>query len=104
MSLGTSCRRKLEEKAKAGDGRVWQAGSSKTQMLTPIASFLLSTLTNMKRKLGEEATGETGVVMKIFLLMKRTLFATCAKELLKADEMLRCQVKVQSGARGSSQA
>lgn len=90
ISLDTSCRRKLEEKADSREcsHKVWWTGSSKTQMFTPTAPFLPPTLINVKRRLGEEARGETGEVMKIFLLMKRSLFATCAKELQKADELL----------------
>ena len=56
-------------------------------MLMPTTPFLLSTLTIMMRRLGEEVSRETGVVMKVFLLKKRNLFATCAKELQKADKM-----------------
>lgn len=67
-------------------------------MLMSTAPFLPSTLTNMMRRLGEEASKETGVVMKIVLLKKIKLFATCAIELQKADKMLRCQVRVQSEA------
>ena len=58
----------------------------------------------MKRKFGEEGSREIGVVMKIFLLIKRTLFTTFAKELRQAEKMLRCQVKVQRGAPCPSQA
>lgn len=62
-------------------------------MLRPIApSFPKPRST--KRKSGEEGGRGIGVVIKILLLIKRSLFSTCAKELRKAEKLLRGQVKV----------
>lgn len=82
----------------------WWAGSSKTANASAHSSPLSTVPGSMKRKLERKEAGKIGVVVKILHLIKRNLFSTCAKELRKAEGILKCQVKAQCGTPSPCQA
>lgn len=83
--------------------RVWWAGSSKTSNCSCSQLYSFSNLNKHEEEVRRgRKQGDWNGHEDLSLTM-RTLFTTFARELRKVEKMLRCQVKVQSGAPGPSQ-